>query len=57
MYASLGGHSVSGFAHLLSYEQNLVTHFGVQPPAGKFVPLHEGVDHQQWVAAYEIGMP
>ena len=56
-YASLGGHSTSGFAHLLSDEQNPVTHFGVQPLASKSAPSHEDVAHQRWVAAYGIGMP
>ena len=55
--ASLGAHSASGFAHLLSDEQNPVTHFGVQPLASKSAPSHEDVAHQRWVAAYGIGMP
>ena len=57
MYASLDEHSTSGFAHLLSDEQNLVTHFGVQLHVNTSAPLHEDADYLRWEATYEIGMP
>lgn len=55
--ASLDARSASGFARLLSDEQNPVTHFGVQPPINKSAPLLEDVDYLRWLAIYEIGMP
>ena len=36
--ASLDAHSISGFAHHLSGEQNLVTHLCVRPPVSKSAP-------------------
>ena len=52
-YASLGGHSVSGFVHLLLYEQNLVTDSGARPVADTSAPFDEDVTDHQWLVAYE----